>query len=415
MEKKWPRTFITFQIATLFAGAYAEAENAYFQQTDIFSRKGRAHYRIPSVVVAKDGTVLAFCNRRMDTVGDNAAEVHVVLRRSVDGGKTWRPIEDLFAVEGWTAGIGTAVVDAADGAILLFYSRRPVSVAAKALAKEQKLDSGRLLARSADSGATWEHQRLVIAANKAGAIAGTHGSGTGITLRHGPHRGRLLVPARYNTSPRRVNDWSKEGMEFLRTCHFNCAIYSDDHGKTWQTSEPVQPGTGEGCIAETLEGTVYYNSRAYFFDGKRRIARSYDAGDTFTDFAVDETLIEPIQGCSAALKRYPQKFAGGKNLLLFSNPANFPTGGSKVTSWPGDRGLGRIRMTVRLSYDEGTTWPISRVVNEGPSGYSSLAVSKDGAILCLYETGEDVYNEKIALARFNFEWLAGEKDVSGRD
>jgi len=64
-------------------------------------------------------------------------------------------------------------------------------------------------------------------------------------------------------------------------------------------------------------------------------------------------------------------------------------------------------MTIRLSYDEGKTWPISRVVNEGPSGYSSLAVSSDGTILCLYETGKDVYNEKIAIARFNLEWLTG--------
>ena len=240
-------------------------------------------------------------------------------------------------------------------------------------------------------------------------MGNTHGAGTGITLQHGPRRGRLLVPARYQTSQQRVNLWSKAGIEFLQTHHFNCAIYSDDHGATWQTSEPVQPGTGEGCLAETSQGAVYYNSRAYFFDGKRRIARSDDGGSTFRGFAVDDTLLEPIQGCNAAMIRYPSALAGGKSLLLFSNPANFPADRAKVITWPGDRGLGRIRMTVRLSYDDGKTWPASRLVNEGPSGYSSLAVSTSGTILCLYETGKDVYNEKIVLARFNLERLTGKR------
>jgi len=396
-----------FLISTVLTGPDVKAEAPCFQQTDIFVAKGRAHFRIPSMVVARDGTVLAFCNRRMDTVGDNAAEVHVVVRRSVDEGKTWRPMEDVLAAEGWTAGIGSAVVDAADGTILLFYGRHPVSTTTKAQAGKEGFETGRFLARSTDNGATWTHQKLVITANKAGAVGGTHGSGTGITLKLGRKRGRLLVPARYHTSPHRVNDWTKKGIEFLQTYHFNCAIYSDDHGKTWKTSEPVQPGTGEGCLAETSDGTIYYNSRAYFFDGKRRIARSDDGGATFGDFAVEETLIEPIQGCNAALIRYPKERASGRSVMLFSNPAHFPAARSNLTSWPGDRGLGRIRMTIRLSYDEGKTWPISRVVNEGPSGYSSLAVSSDGTILCLYETGKDVYNEKIAIARFNLEWLTG--------
>lgn len=407
MANKRQRALFLALVFAVLTGPYVNAEDPYFHQTDVFAAKGREHFRIPSLVVARDGTVLAFCNRRMDTVGDHAAEVHVVLRRSVDGGKTWGPIEDMFALEGWTAGIGSAVVDETDGTILLFYGRHPVSVLAKAQARKRGLETGRFLAKSTDHGATWSHHRLVIAANKAGAIGGTHGAGTGITIARGPHKGRLLVPARYDVSPQRVNVWTKQGIESLQTYHFNCAIYSDDHGRTWRTSEPVQPGTGEGCLAETSEGTIYYNSRAYFFDGKRRIARSDDGGETFGDFAVDKTLIEPIQGCNAALKRYPRELVRGKSVMLFSNPAHFPVGGSKVRSWPGDRGLGRVRMTVRLSRDDGKTWPVSRAVNEGPSGYSSLAVSTDGAVLCLYETGKDVYNEKIALARFNLEWLTG--------
>ena len=159
-------------VSSLLAGPSITAENASFRQGDVFVAQGRAHYRIPSAVVARDGTVLAFCNRRMDTVGDHAAEVHIVLRRSLDEGKSWQPMEDVFAREGWTAGIGSATVDDADGTILLFYGTHPVSGAAKAQAEREGLQTGRLLARSTDHGATWSHQRLVIAPNKAGAVGG---------------------------------------------------------------------------------------------------------------------------------------------------------------------------------------------------------------------------------------------------
>jgi len=76
---------------------------------------------------------------------------------------------------------------------------------------------------------------------------------------------------------------ANEEIETLQRHHYNCAIYSDDGGRTWHTSEPVQDGTGEGCLAELSDGRIYYNSRAYFLDGWRRIAWSYDGGETFSD------------------------------------------------------------------------------------------------------------------------------------
>ena len=63
-------------------------------------------------------------------------------------------------------------------------------------------------------------------------------------------------------------------------------------------------------------------------------------------------------------------------------------------------------MTVRLSYNEGKTWPIAREVYPGSSAYSSLTVLPDGSIGLLYE--RDDY-KKISFARFTLDWL-GEKD-----
>ena len=67
-------------------------------------------------------------------------------------------------------------------------------------------------------------------------------------------------------------------------------------------------------------------------------------------------------------------------------------------------------MTVRLSYDEGQTWPVSKSLWSGPSAYSQLLALPDGTIGCLYERGEKSRYERLTFARFNLEWLTDGKD-----
>ena len=68
-------------------------------------------------------------------------------------------------------------------------------------------------------------------------------------------------------------------------------------------------------------------------------------------------------------------------------------------------------MTLRLSYDEGNSWPQSKLLYEGPSAYSSLAILPDGSIACLYERGKQLANETITLARFSLSWLTNGEDL----
>jgi sialidase-1 len=68
-------------------------------------------------------------------------------------------------------------------------------------------------------------------------------------------------------------------------------------------------------------------------------------------------------------------------------------------------------VTVRLSYDDGKTWPISKLLHEGPSAYSNLAVLSDGSIACLYERGAQQPYETITFARFTLDWLTDGKDT----
>jgi sialidase-1 len=134
----------------------------------------------------------------------------------------------------------------------------------------------------------------------------------------------------------------------------------------------------------------------------RAVADSQDGGKTWAPTRFDPALIEPI--CQGSSIRYTLARDGGKNRLLFANPAD----------------TARDRMTVRLSYDEGKTWPVARLVYEEFSEYSSLAVLRDGSIGLLYTSGPGkptaehkaypARDTEIIFARFNLEWLSHGKD-----
>jgi sialidase-1 len=329
--------------------------------------------RIPNVTVATDGTVLAF------------AKSGRILRRSDDGGKTWGPVQEVGSDAG-----GSAIVDDNTGDVMVVRAK------------------GGYLWRSGDHGKTWKREEITIKPNAVGhGIAGaapvqTACSESGITLRHGKHKGRLLMPARIQPPE------GSNAQEYWPYNH-NTAIYSDDGGKTWQTSGPVQNGTGEGTLAELSNGNIYYNSRCHMcVDHRRRISWSYDGGQMWTDWEVSDQLFEvgepfyfkygtkPSYGCNAGLVRMPLEAAGGKDVVLFSTPDN-----------PGGH---RFKMTVWASFDGAKTWPVKRLVYEGYSAYSSLAADKNGTIYLLFEKGEKKLYESIAVARFNLNWLARGKD-----
>lgn len=330
--------------------------------------------RIPKIDVALDGTVLAF------------AQSGRLLRRSEDGGKTWSAVQEVSH-----DARGSSVVDHSTGDVLMVCA-----------------DEG-CLWRSKDHGKSWARETVAIAPNPyghgvPGAIpAETSCSESGVTLHYGAHAGRLLLPARI-MAPKGNNDlqwWPY---------HYNTSIYSDDGGQTWQTSGPVQSGTGEGALAEMSNGDIYYNSRSHMsIDHRRRIAWSYDEGAMYVDWRVCDTLrevgepfyfkygTEPSYGCNAGLVRLPLECTGGKDVLLFSAPDN--------------PGKGRTRMSVWASFDRGQTWPLKRLVYAGPSAYSSLAAGPDGRIYLLFEKGVKKLYQTIAVAKFDLAWLAEGHDL----
>jgi sialidase-1 len=131
--------------------------------------------------------------------------------------------------------------------------------------------------------------------------------------------------------------------------------------------------------------------RSYHNRNRRAIATSKDCGQTWSAVKLDEALLEPV--CQASVLRCTWPEGGEKSRILFSNPASTK----------------REKMTVRLSYDEGATWPASKELHAGPAAYSCLAMLPDKSVGCLFENGEKNAYEKISLGRFPVAWLEDSK------
>lgn len=382
----------------------------------IFPTAGRSHYRIPSVIVTRDGTVLAFCNDRRDTVNDHAPETDLVFARKPVG-EEWSEVQPLAHVDGWACTVGSAVYDRNAG--IAFCSGLRIPVARYEFGRyteEEKAEFARLTAEkvktanvpagdflllSQDEGATWDERPLqpepYLFTRADGAeisVRGCcHGSGAGITLRHGAHAGRLLCPSRMATG-------EYHDMDGLRRHSYNNAIYSDDHGRTWKTSAPVQAGTGEGTLMEDGEGGILYNSRAYYEDRRRYLAFSRDGGETFGDFRTDDFLLDTAyMGCNAALLRVEREEIADARLL--------PENADSLTLFVNPRSEDRDHLTACVSFDSGRTWAHTRLIRKGRSAYSSLAFSaREQRFYLLYELGrDDPYDQGIACAAFDLEWL----------
>jgi sialidase-1 len=336
------------------------------------------------VVVAMDGTVLVLKGYNSGT--DQSKYISV--KRSQDGGKTWTEeskVGDMIEVDGdmsddgrypnnnWT-GLGNVMVDEVNGDIMVFMTT---------------LKTAQKLFRSKDHGKTWKVEDTTIKPGKDGWIPATNGAcDPGVTIKNGPKKGRLLMPARVFV------EYLNKGKnrKFFKDL-YAMALYSDDRGKSWNSSEsfPLK-GTGESGLVELKDGTIYHNSRTHMRPGNRRIAYSHDAGETWVDEHEDDELFDgppDVYGCKAGLLRLPYE---GRDILLFSSPGNRST---------------RTDITVWVSFDGGKTWPVNRLIQKGPGNYTWMAAgrkgtSSEGMIYLL--AGKDW------MVRFNLTWLL-EKDA----
>ncbi|GAB3918287.1 sialidase family protein [Larkinella terrae] len=347
--------------------------------------------RIPALVCTKKGTLLAFCEARVNNTGD-WADIDLLMRRSADGGKTWEEPVVIAPREAKrpTSNI-TPIVDRDGKTIHLLYQRNYANA---------------YYIKSTDEGKTWtaptdityafeqfrpEYNWKVLAP----------GPGHAIQLEKGKNKGRIVIPI-----------WLCEpnpgipGGDHRPSCV--ATVYSDDLGKSWKrgaivvnnSSEVVNPS--ENVAVELTDGRVMLNIRSESAPHQRLVAYSPDGISNWTKPVFDDELFDPV--CMASLIRIPGDRAH-KTALLFVNPDSQadPTMLKAANNF-----RKRQNLTAKVSFDEGQTWSVKKVLEPESAGYSDLAVGPDGTIYCLYETSQNAggtWKYHVVLKKFNTAWL----------
>jgi sialidase-1 len=363
----------------LTGGAAGQAQSSVtsprFSEVYIAGEGGYHTYRIPSVIATAKGTLLAFAEGRRAGAAD-AGDIDLLVRRSSNGGESWSPIRIVWDDGPNTVGNPCPVIDARTGTIWLLATRNLGADREAAIIAGTSTGSRTAWAmKSDDDGVTWSPPVDITASVKQPEW-GWYATGPGVGIQ--TKSGRLVIPANH----------SESGV------HYSHLFFSDDDGKSWRLGASSDAGTNESQVAELADGRLMLNMRNHppKAENFRMVATSDDSGRTLSKAVADRALVEPP--AQASLLRLTTTPGDGRNRLLFANPASTK----------------RERLTVRLSYDEGATWPVSRVIAEGPAAYSSLVVLPDGAIGVLFEQGDRSPYEKITFARFTLEWLTAGTD-----
>jgi sialidase-1 len=351
--------------------------------TDVFvsGTDGYHTYRIPSILTTKKGTLLAFCEGRKKGRSDTG-NIDLLVKRSKDMGKTWSSQKIIWDDRDNTCGNPCPVQDSKTGTIWLLMTWNRGDDHEGEIKKNTSKNTRRVwVCHSNNDGLTWSNPIEITESTKKPQWRWyATGPGVGIQLQKGPWKGRIIIPCDHSV----VSENDPDGYN-------SHVIISDDYGKTWYIGGTLSPKVNECQIVELQNGTLMINMRNYDRSKTTRaIATSNDGGITFSKVIHDPVLVEPI--CQASFLRYTLRPKHDRNRLLFSNPAHATTGD-------------RRDMTIRLSYDEGGSWPVSKLLHAGPSAYSCLTVLPDGNIACLYEAGQKSPYEKITYSSFTIDWL----------
>lgn len=351
------------------------------QQLATNGEGGFPNYRIPALAVTNEGDLLAGYDGRptgIDSPGPNS----ILQRRSSDNGRTWAEQTVVRAGVTQSPVVGFSdpsyLIDRHSGDVFNFHVRsydRGFGDSQPGVDPDDRNVQHAEISVSADGGRTWTHRVVTGAINADVSWRSRFAtSGQGIQLAYGEHAGRLLQQFTI------INGgWSFQAV----------SVYSDDHGETWRAGQPVGTGMDENKTVELSDGRIMLNSRDSLHSGYRKVAYSSDGGISYGPVSVDRRLLDPANN-AAVVRAYPSAPRGSKEaaVLLFANAASSRE---------------RVNGTIRMSLDDGRTWPVSRVFQPGGMAYATLATLPNGDVGLLYEpAGGD---GGIRFARFNLAWL----------
>ena len=313
-------------------------------------KPGVGCYRIPALVTAPNGDLIAAIDERLGSCGDLKfnRDINIVIRRSTDNGKTWSAIETVVDYPiGQSASDPSMIVDRIRGEIIMLFNYMDLD-------KEKDVYYFRVM-RSRDNGKTWSTPKDITASIS---------------------RPEWRNDFKFITSGRGIQTQSGKLLHNLVNIQRGVYLFqSDDHGDTWTLIDtPVNPAD-ESKVVELPDGKWIINSRVNNL-GFRVVHTSSNNGKHWIT-RTDSTLIDP--GCNAGLLRHD--IADGKTIFLFSNPASSTS---------------RENLVLRYSNDGGKQWSKGTEIYLGSAAYSTLTMLTSGAIGILYE--RDDYSEVIFTA-----------------
>jgi sialidase-1 len=322
----------------------------------VSGKEGHDMFRIPAIIGLKNGDLLAFAEGRVHG-GADFGDINLVMKRTVDKGKTWSSATTLVDNDSLQAGNPAPVVDMTDprypeGRIFLFYNTGNNH--------EGEVRKGKGLREvwyitSEDHGHTWSdpinitvqvHRPNQPQINPAYSFSEDWRSyantpGHAMQFSSGKYRGRIFVAANHSAGEPHplFRDYSAHGF------------YTDDHGKTFKLGESLSiPGSNESTATDLGDGTLMMNSRNQSGDVRVRIiALSSTGGATWDTVWFDRNLPDPV--CQGSILTIGKK--KGKNILAFSNAADQKN---------------RDNLTLRISTDEGRTWKKNIVIDKSAAG-----------------------------------------------
>jgi len=414
-------------------------------------------YRIPAMITTKNGVVVACADARYCAGNDNPNRIDKVVRRSMDSGETWGEYITVMEEQGNELMKASAAIDPVltyspeTGRIFMHCVHSPAGVGIphckigigedaegnriingngkKYVLKEKMLyldgmptcyrvsDNGDVsdgekkvgniyigddfmeeetfwlvMSYSDDDGLTWSKPRSLNLFVKEEYMSSLGpGPGSGITLKRGKHKGRIVVPVHFGLT---------EKLPLKISC---CVVYSDDNGATWKRGDTpnnnrISKGKKvtfqnidddevltESQIIEQEDGTLKVFMRNADPGHFIAVAYSKDGGESWENFSFDENLPDPQ--CQTSVIRLENL---EKPYVVLMNPADKK-----------DRKNG----TVRLSEDDGETFPYSRVISKDFCMYSSLTQLPDGNIGAFFEADPEC--REMVFAKFSLDWIRG--------
>lgn len=356
---------------------------------------GVVRYRIPALASTNENTLLALYDVRRDSGRDLQGDIDIGLSRSTDGGNTWEPMRIVLDM-GEYGMLPQKFNGVSDACILVDKNSNKIYIAGCWMHGVIDSKTGKPVEELTVASTDWNHQW-----RNNGSLPGfdinrtsqflltksiddgkTWGDPINITKQAKNNEWHLSAPA--PGSGITLDDgtlvFPSQGKD--KNQHpFSNITFSKDGGQSWQRSKPSYSNTTENMLVQLSDGSIMQNMR----DNRNRYEKSNSNGRaifTTKDLGAHweqhpthhNALVEPV--CMASIYKHTYTNMNGehKSILLFSNP------NSKYR---------RERMTIKLSFDEGQTWPEKYWLLldelELSGGYSSLTSINNSTIGILYE------------------------------